>query len=238
MSSSARVAPLAASAASPHAGELPQVLPFAYGEAVTQRANQAVQNQNEDDSSPAKKTETNAQTLTALTAELEAQLREAGRQQGLLEGRAKLEEQVAKERAAVAQALTDFARERAAYYSKIEEEAVRLALSIARRVLYREAQVDPLLLAGVVRVALEKMEGATEVALLVAPQRAAEWHRYLSVFMDAGRLPEIIEDPAMTAERCGLRTSTGTADFDVSTQLKEIEQGLMDLLAARPKGKS
>jgi hypothetical protein len=42
----------------------------------------------------------------------------------------------------------------------------------------------------------------------------------------------------MTAERCGLRTSTGTADFDVSTQLKEIEQGLMDLLAARPKGKS
>src|SRR5438105_11023167 len=53
-----------------------------------------------------------------------AQARESGRQQGERESGAKFEEQLAHERLAVANALADFARERAAYYRKIEEEAV------------------------------------------------------------------------------------------------------------------
>jgi len=168
--------------------------------------------------------------------EREAQLRESGRQQGVLECRTGFEEQVAGERAAVAKALVDFARERAVYYQKIEEEAVRLALSIARKILHREAQVDPALLMGIVRVALEKIEGATGVALLVNPQQGADWRKYLAMHMDPGDLPEIVEDPAMAPEQCGLRTSMGTADLGLEVQLKEIEQGLMDLLAARPEG--
>jgi flagellar assembly protein FliH len=138
----------------------------------------------------------------------------------------------------VATALAEFARERAAYYQKIEEEAVRLALSIARKILHREAQVDPLLLMGIVRVALERIEGATGVALAVHPQQAADWRRYLASRMDAGAMPEIVEDAAMALDRCTLRTSMGTAELGLEVQLKEIEQGLMDLLAARPQAKA
>ena len=173
-----------------------------------------------------------------LDAERDAQARALGRQQGELECRTKFEEQVGRERSAVAMALTDFARERAAYYQKIEQEAVRLALSIARKILHREAQVDPLLLMGVVRVALERIEGATGVVLAVHPQQAADWRRYLASRMDAGALPEIVEDPAMTIQQCTLRTSMGTAELGLEVQLKEIEQGLMDLLAARPQEKA
>jgi len=137
----------------------------------------------------------------------------------------------------VAQALKDFARERATYYQKLEEEAVRLAMSIARKVLHREAQVDPLLLMGIVRVALEKIEGSTGVALLVHPERAPEWRRYLASRVDAGDLPEIVEDPA-----CGRSSAAtnlhGNRRAGLEVQLKEIEQGLMDLLAARPAGES
>jgi len=177
-----------------------------------------------------------AAALAARGADHERQVRELGRQQGVAEGRAKFEEQLAGERAAVAQALKDFARERATYYQKLEEEAVRLAMSIARKVLHREAQVDPLLLMGIVRVALEKIEGSTGVALLVHPERAPEWRRYLASRVDAGDLPEIVEDPSLRPEQCGLRTSMGTAELGLEVQLKEIEQGLMDLLAARPQG--
>jgi flagellar assembly protein FliH len=173
----------------------------------------------------------------AYDAEREAQARALGRQQGELESRAKYEEQSILERSAIAMALTDFSRERAAYYQKVEEEAVRLALSIARKILHREAQVDPLLLMGVVRVALERLEGATGVVLAVHPQRAADWRAYLASHVDAGSLPEVAEDPAMLVERCQLRTSMGSADLGLELQLKEIEQGLMDLLAARPKEK-
>ena|ERR1700686_428888 len=173
----------------------------------------------------------------AQAGEREAQARAGGRQQGEADSRAKFEEQLVRERSAVANALIDFARERAAYYQKIEAEAVRLALSIARKILHREAQVDPLLLMGIVRVALEKIEGATGVVLAVHPQQAVEWRCYLASLMDAGTLPEIVEDPAMAIERCQLRTSMGTADLGLEVQLKEIEQGLMDLLAARPQEK-
>jgi len=179
-----------------------------------------------------------ANTLAARAAEREAQARALGRQQGELECRAKFEEQLGQERLGVALALSDFARGRAAFYRKIEEEAVRLALSIARKILHREAQVDPLLLMGIVRVALEKIEGATGVVLAVHPQHALEWHRYLASQMDPGDLPEIVEDPAMTLERCELRTSMGTAELGLEVQLKEIEQGLMDLLQARPQEKA
>jgi flagellar assembly protein FliH len=172
----------------------------------------------------------------------EAQWRELGKKEGLAESRARFEEQLAKERAPVAKAVADFSLERAAYYQKIEAEAVGLALSIARKILHREAQVDPLLLMGVVKIALEKIENATEVALLVNPQRGADWRRFFVSSTDPGsrdprNVPEIVEDPAMPAERCVLRTSMGTAEFGVELQLKEIENGLMDLLAARPQGK-
>lgn len=173
----------------------------------------------------------------AHAGEREAQARSLGRQEGELASRAKFEEQLARERSGLAQALTDFARDRGAYYQRLEEEAVRLALSIARKVLHREAQVDPLLLMGIVRVALERIEGATGVVLAVHPQQVADWHRYLASRMDAGDLPEIVEDAGMAPEQCSLRTSMGTAQLGVELQLKEIEQGLTDLLAARPEAK-
>ena len=166
------------------------------------------------------------------------QAKEAGRQQGEREVRAKFEQQLAQERSAIVKALADFSAERAAYYQKVEAEAVQLALSIARKVLHREAQVDPLLLMGIARVALERTKGATGVVLAVHPQQAVEWRSYLSLRLDPAEMPEIVEDPALALEQCQLRTSMGSAALGLEIQLKEIEQGLADLLAARPQAKS
>jgi flagellar biosynthesis/type III secretory pathway protein FliH len=44
----------------------------------------------------------------------------------------------------------------------------------------------------------------------------------------------VVEDPAMQADRCVLQTALGTTEVGVEVQLKEIEQGLFDLLAKRP----
>jgi flagellar assembly protein FliH len=211
----------------------PIVVPFAYTEVERQQGTGA------GNALPAGlaayKAAPDASAAAASAAMRDAQMRELGRQQGEAEQRARSEEQLLRERAAVAKAVADFARDRAAYYRRLEEEAVRLALSIARKILHREAQVDPLLLMGVVKVALDKIEGATEVALLVHPQRAADWRRQLAAVMLAGKPLEIVEDPALEPDQCRLRTSMGTADLGLEGQLKEIEAGLTDLLAARPK---
>jgi flagellar assembly protein FliH len=235
MSSSPSRAPSRPSDAIPAQREQAEASPFPYSEVAVSPsphdpsvAGLQVPGGRKSESDPSK---------VAQAADREAHARAMGRQQGELESRTKFEEQLGRERSAVAAALTDFARDRAAYYQKIEEEAVRLALSIARKILHREAQVDPLLLMGIVRVALERIEGATGVVLAVHPQQAADWRRYLAAHMDAGAVPEIVEDAALPPDRCTLRTSMGTAELGLEVQLKEIEQGLMDLLAARPQDK-
>jgi flagellar assembly protein FliH len=168
------------------------------------------------------------------TAAREAQARALGRQEGAAEARKVFEEQLARERASLAAALQQFTRDRAAYFPRIEGEVVQLALSIARKILHREAQLDPLLLAGIVRVALEKIDGATGVRLRVHPENAPDWRRYLSIHLEPADLPEIVEDASQPPDSCSLETAMGTAAVGLEAQLKEIEQGLMDLLAARP----
>jgi len=173
-------------------------------------------------------------TEAADTAAREMQARASGRQEGQEEARRIFEVQLAKERSSLAGALAQFTRDRAAYFQNVEGEIVQLALSIARKILHREAQLDPLLLAGIVRVALEKIDGATGVVLRLHPQNAADWRRFLATQLDPADLPEIVEDPSQPLESCSLETAMGTAAFGLDIQLKEVEQGLMDVLSARP----
>ena len=58
-------------------------------------------------------------------------------------------------------------QERDRYLHAVEHEVVELALAVAARILRREAQMDPLLLTGAVRVALGQLSGSTEVRLRV-----------------------------------------------------------------------
>jgi flagellar biosynthesis/type III secretory pathway protein FliH len=233
MSSSPRRAQTPLPTEKTRTGPLPEVSPFSYYEVGIPGSYEIGISGGGQDSSPARR-----ENLAADPAPFAAQAKELGRQQGEIEARTKFEERVAQERSAVARALADFSRERAAYYQKIEAEAVQLALSIARKVLHREAQVDPVLLMGIARVAMEKLEGATGVVLAVHPTKTEGWRSYFTAAPgDQKEIPQIVEDPAMALEQCELRTSMGRATLGLEVQLKEIEQGLMDLLAARPQEK-
>jgi len=170
------------------------------------------------------------------TASREELARVQGRQEAAAEAQQSFRLQLEKERTSLAAALASFTRDRAAYFQKVESEVVQLALSIARKILHREAQVDPLLLAGIVRVALEKIDGATGVVLHLHPSNAPEWRHFLALHLNPADMPEIVEDPAQEPEACTLETAMGTAAIGLDIQLKEIERGLMDLMAARPGG--
>jgi flagellar assembly protein FliH len=170
----------------------------------------------------------------AAAAEREAQAVARGRQAGQQESRQAFEQQLAKEKSNIAAALAQFARDRSTYFEKVEPEVVQLAMSIARKILHREAQVDPMLLAGIVRVALEQIEGATGVRLRVHPQKSADWRQFLATQLQPAHLPEIIEDPFQPVDQCTVETAMGSTAIGLEIQLKEIEQGFADLLAARP----
>jgi flagellar assembly protein FliH len=145
------------------------------------------------------------------------------------EWREELEERVAEERVRIARVCEEFARERRQYFSDVEAEVVRLALAIAARVLHREAELDPLLLAGVVRVALEKVAEDSATVLRVPAAEVEIWREVTS-----SDSTNVVGDERMKAGECVLETSVGKVELGVSAQLEEIEKGFFDLLRQRP----
>ncbi|HVU47678.1 MAG TPA: FliH/SctL family protein [Terracidiphilus sp.] len=147
--------------------------------------------------------------------------------------RQELEQKLLAARAPIASAVKDFAEQRDEYFARVEAEVVQLSLAIAAKILHREAQVDPMLVATLVRIATEKMREGSSVTVRVSTGRGASWKQYFAGFPSAVRI-EVAEDPALSSQDCILETNLGSANFGLDTQLKEVEQGFFDLLALRP----
>ncbi len=159
---------------------------------------------------------------------------EQGRQSVQQQMRSELDAALAKHRAEMGRALHEFAGERQDYYRRVEGEVVQLALAIARKILHREVQIDPHALAGIVRVTLEKLDTGTKVNLRVHPKEATDWRHYFACQAEDLPTPDVHEDPAIPAGECRIETSLGSTEVGLESQLKEIETGLLDLLAERP----
>ena len=164
----------------------------------------------------------------------EQQAWERGLREGESRARADAEASTVQQRDAVAAAIREFVQDRETYFHNVEGEVVALCLAIVRKILRREAQVDPLLLASLVRVALEKMAVRQNVRLRVHPSQVADWRDYFAQQNDFPQSPELQGDAALEPNQCELETELGVTDLNLETQLKEIEQGLFDLLAQRP----
>jgi len=164
---------------------------------------------------------------------------EAGRGQGRQEG------QLA-ERQAQAQAMSQaadlhkqqaveliesFARERDRFLRQVEHEVVELALAVAARILRREAQMDPLLLTGAVRVALGQLSGSTAVKLRVPPAELDLWNEALALVPNTALKPAVVAGDGMRLGDCLIETELGSVDLGIRSQLGEIERGFFDRAA-------
>jgi flagellar biosynthesis/type III secretory pathway protein FliH len=133
----------------------------------------------------------------------------------------------------IRQALALFQVERKDYFSRVESDVVQLALAISTKILHREAQVDPMLVAALVRVAIDKLHDGSSVSVRVSPAEAAKWRACLADPRNGSTI-EIVEDAHLGAADCILETELGSANFSIEAQMKEVEQGFFDLLAQRP----
>lgn len=163
--------------------------------------------------------------------------RKQGQQEGAAQARTATAQALEQERMAVRQAVEDFTAQQTAYFRRVETEAVRLALSIARKVLHREAQMDPLLLAGVVRVALEQVQAGTRLRLRAAPESQHIWSEFCAGQLGEKNI-EVVADDHLKGCECVLESELGSTQISLESQLREIESGFFDLLeeklAAQP----
>jgi len=134
---------------------------------------------------------------------------------------------------AIAKSIQEFSNQRNEYFTRVEAEIVQLALSIAAKILHRESQVDPMLVATLVRMAIERMREQSGVTVRVATGRAAIWAQHFAGKPNLAHV-NILEDAQLGPNDCVLQTELGSANFGLEAQLKEVEQGFFDLLALRP----
>ena len=167
--------------------------------------------------------------MSRLVSEAHAQ----GLAQGATQSAVRFEEELELERKRLADLILDFRQQRKDYYSKVEIELVHLALAIAAKILHREAQVDRMVVAGLVKVMIERLQQKTNIVVRVRPEDAESWRHY---FRDQTSV-KILEDFALEPRACWLETELGVADMGLEAQLKEVEQGFFDLLAQRPEPK-
>jgi flagellar assembly protein FliH len=177
-------------------------------------------------------TDLQMRSLEELTAERIETARREAVVEARLQGEVELAERIMGERSRLQRVEEEFRGERTRYFSAVESEVVKLALAIAARVLHREAQLDPFLLNGVVRVALEKIAKDSAVVLRVPMNELERWEGVC----DAGQHSalKLVGDEGMQPGECVLETNVGRVELGVSAQLEEIERGFFDLMAQRP----
>jgi flagellar assembly protein FliH len=161
---------------------------------------------------------------------------EAGRERGRQEGQqAEREAQAAAlaggDQQRVRQAaemIESFAQERDRYLQSVEHEVVELALAVAARILRREAQMDPLLLTGAVRVALGQLSGSTQVQLRVPAAELDLWTESIALLPNLALKPTVLAGEDMHLGDCTIETGLGSVDLGIRAQLGEIARGFFD----------
>ena len=170
--------------------------------------------------------------LAAERREAEERARGEGFAMGLERGREEAGNQVKQERDRLrdqaSSLLESAAISRDVYFHRLEQETVQLALAIAVRILRREAQSDPLLLTGAVRVALGQLAASTEVRLHVPAQDESMWREAFASMPGLAHRPRVIGEPEMELGECRMETELGSADLGLWPQLKAIERSLFE----------
>lgn len=116
--------------------------------------------------------------------------------------------------------------------AEAEDDAVKLALAVARRVLYRELATDPEAILGLVKAAFGKLNARETLRLRVSPADAVTIEEHRAKLQIPPAL-EIAADGSLVRGSAIFETSRGDLDASVDTQLAEIDRGLTDALKRR-----
>lgn len=175
-------------------------------------------------------TETEA-ALNDKIRQLEAQIAvakrdafEAGRQQGEQSARAAAEPVLERLTASIVSVVNL----RSELRRSAEKDAVGLALKIAQRVLHRELSTDANALNALARVVFDRLTRAETWQLTVHPQFADSIRGALPA-ASLSRV-KIEADPACSPGTFVVRSTEGSIDASVDSQLAEIGRGLTDRL--------
>jgi flagellar assembly protein FliH len=116
---------------------------------------------------------------------------------------------------------------------RAEHQIVEIALGIARKILVREIEENPMTILPVVRAALEKIRDQEEVTIRANPEDIEivnHAKRDLQQIIGGDKRLTITPDHTVNPGGCVIDTKNGTVDASIDTQFQLIKQALQDVL--------
>jgi flagellar assembly protein FliH len=126
------------------------------------------------------------------------------------------------------QSLEELIHLRSVIVAQAEQELVRLALEIARKIVHREVRVDREVAVTLARVALSRLHSRAYAKVRLHP----EDYRYLTAHrqrLRADSSVELVEDSAVSLGGCIVQTEMGDIDARIEQQFAEIERGFLEV---------
>jgi flagellar assembly protein FliH len=125
-------------------------------------------------------------------------------------------------------AIESIRRERESLSQAAEEEAVRLALAIASKIIRRECRTSPEAVRQVAHEALQRVPVRDVISIRVNPADKEELEqRWLATLPEDGHKIDIVGDPAIDRGGCLVETKLGTIDGTLESQWREIADSLL-----------
>lgn len=157
---------------------------------------------------------------------------ENGLRAGDAAARKSMDEQVRTTVESLAKTIVEVSATRSETIRRAESDTVRLAIEIARRVLHRELSIAPSAVEALIKAAIAKLETQEICQVRVHPDLEPIVRTCLE---QAGRgtSVEVMADSAQPRGGASFEISRGTLDASVDTQLREIENGLVDKIRRR-----
>jgi flagellar assembly protein FliH len=174
-------------------------------------------------------------------AQIERQrIQQEAHHRGFTEGKSVGREQAAAELQSVIDQLGRSLASLSSLRSRIRDEAegdlLKLAISIARRVLHRELTLDLESIEGLIRVALDKLQSRELCRVRVHPDQEQAIRKSLERFANSQKV-ELITDSSLQCGDVLFETAHGNLDASIESQLGEIERGLADRLRRLPQNR-
>lgn len=121
---------------------------------------------------------------------------------------------------------------RHALFTQSEGEVVRLAIEIARKVVHKELELDPQLVAGMAKEALKHLGSRTHIRIHLNPNDIPVLEARMKELTPLAREIELVADDGITPGGCLVEGSSGRVDARIETQIATIEAGLLSVMDA------
>jgi flagellar assembly protein FliH len=171
--------------------------------------------------------EARAAEMHAIVERRAREAHEAGFREGEAAGRAQAQDELRSAIERLAASIGEIDRYRGQVLRHTEQDAVLLAIAIARRVLRRELTVDPAAIQGLVRAALERLQSQEGCRVRMHPDYVPALRASIEE-LGMGAKVEVIPDPAQEPGAAVFEMTRGNLDASIDSQLREIERGLAD----------